>query len=350
MASIKKEVNGDGTTSFRVRVRLKGYPTQSASFARKTDADRWAKSTEAAMQEGRHFGINEAKKRTLSELIARYSERVLPHKALSTARVQKAQLEWWQQQIGPMTLASITSGIVADCTERLIASGNKNATAVRYLAVLTHCFNYGVKELEWLKENCVLRVKKPKEPRGIVRFLTDDERESLLAACKKSSNHLLYPAVLIALSTGMRLSEQFDLTWKDVDLVAGKAILRDTKNGETRAVPITGPAFSELQTLAKFRQLRNDHVFPSATTSGPIDLRKAFAAALKEAGIENFRWHDLRHTFASYLAMNGATPSVLMDAMGHKTLSMVKRYAHLSEGHISNQVASMTAKIFGEVA
>ena len=91
-------------------------------------------------------------------------------------------------------------------------------------------------------------------------------------------------------------------------------------------------------------------MFPSERTPHkPIELRKAFASALRVAEITDFKWHDLRHCTASYLAMNGASLAEIAEVLGHKTLSMVKRYAHLSDGHVSNVVASMNAKIFGGV-
>lgn len=349
MATIKRQVNRDGSVSYRVRIRLKGTKTQSASFDRKTDASRWAQQTEAAIREGRYFQTNESQRHTLNDLILRYMECILPHKSVSTQINQRTQLRWWDERIGELSLASITPVIIGDGIRELMSEELSGSTANRYLAVIRHCFNYAVNELEWMPSNPAMKITKPKENKGRERYLSEEERERLLEVCKASGKPLLYPAVLVAISTGMRKSEQFSLKWRDINLDNGRAILRETKNGETRAVPLTGPALTILREMSKVRLINNEYIFPGRVRGKQIDLRKSFSKALEEAQIGDFRWHDLRHTFASYMAMNGATLPVLMDAMGHKTLDMVKRYAHLTEGHISSQVASMTKKVFGGV-
>lgn len=197
-----------------------------------------------------------------------------------------------------------------------------------------------------------MKVKKPSEPRGRVRFLSDEEREALLQACRDSSNPWLYLAVVVALSTGMRNGELMSLSWKDVDLKAGRIVLHETKNGERRVVPLAGPALSLLKEHAKVRRLDTDLLFPANKkqedgTIRPIDLRTPWETALKRAGITDFHWHDLRHTAASYLAMNGASLAEIAEILGHKTLAMVKRYAHLSEAHTASVVERMNRAMFG---
>jgi integrase len=158
---------------------------------------------------------------------------------------------------------------------------------------------------------------------------------------------MLYPCVILALSTGMRQAEQMELEWSDVKLNDGFLILHETKNGERRRVTITGVSLELLKEHSKLRRLDTNLLFPSERNpQKPIDLRKAFANAMTSARITDFHWHDLRHSTASYLAMNGASLAEIAEVLGHKTLSMVKRYAHLSDGHVSNVVASMNSKIF----
>jgi len=111
---------------------------------------------------------------------------------------------------------------------------------------------------------------------------------------------------------------------------------------------IAGHGLELLREYAKVRRLDTDLLFPGTIHAHkPIDLRKPFENALIEAEINDFHWHDLRHCTASYLAMNGASLAEIAEVLGHKTLAMVKRYAHLSDGHVSNVVARMNAKIFG---
>jgi len=194
------------------------------------------------------------------------------------------------------------------------------------------------------------KVSKSKEPRGRVRFLSDDERKALLTACQESTSAYLYPVVVLALSTGMRQGEILNLAWADVNLDKQYIILHETKNGERRRVPLSGLAHTEIKKLSKIRRIDTSLLFPHATPrlkNQPFDLRKPWDDALEKAEIKDFRFHDLRHSTASYLAMNGASLAEIAEVLGHKTLSMVKRYAHLSEAHTSKVVASMNAKIFG---
>ena len=359
MASIEKRITDDGKTSYRVKVRIKGFPVQSATFERKTDAAKWAQNTESAIRENRHFKTTEAKRHTLAELIDRYSRDVLPSK--KSAKDQAQQLGWWKVEIGSYALADVTPALIAECRDKLgreitVRSKPRSpASVVRYMAALSHAFTIAVKEWGWLEDTPMRKVTKPKESRGRVRFLSDAERTRLLKACKESSNAFLYPVAVLALSTGMRSGEIMGLTWDVVDLNQGYAILHETKNGERRRVAITGHALEQLKGLSRVRRIDCNLLFPSKEYTPqkpqkPMDLRAPWLAALKVAGIDDFRFHDLRHSAASYLAMNGASLAEIAEVLGHKTLQMVKRYAHLSEGHTARVVASMNDKIFGGVA
>lgn len=360
MATITKRTAKDGSTSYKVEIRLKGYPAQRATFARLTDARQWAKQTETDIQRGRHFKTAEAKRHTLADLVDRYTRDVLPTKKAKTQGPQRQQLAWWKATLGSHALADCTPALIAEARDTLAREPitpktpdsepryRSPASVVRYLAVLSHAFSVAVREWGWTEDNPVLKVKKPTEPRGRVRFLSDDERATLLNACRESSNPWLYLAVVVALSTGMRKGELMGLTWKDVDLQAGRVVLHDTKNGERRVVPLAGPALALLKDHAKVRRLDTDLLFPGQRKDTPVDLRTPWETALKRAGIEDFRWHDLRHSTASYLAMNGASLTDIAEVLGHKTLAMVKRYAHLSEAHTASVVERMNARIFAE--
>jgi len=140
------------------------------------------------------------------------------------------------------------------------------------------------------------------------------------------------------------------LKWQDVNLKDGFLILHETKNGERRRVPLAGYGLELLREHAKARRFDTQLLFPGIVQKvKPLNLRPVFKIALDSAEISDFKWHDLRHCTASYLAMNGASLSEIAEVLGHKTLNMVKRYAHLSDGHVSNVVASMNAKIFGGI-
>jgi integrase len=371
MASIRKRTNKDGSVSYRVDVRLKGFPPQRATFKRLADAKKWAGQTEAAIQENRYFKAAEARKHTFGELADRYIKETLPKKSASAQENQKPQIKWWKTQIGHYTLADITAAQIAACRDKLLTEPNKKgqlirpATVNRYIAVLSHAFNGAVNEWGWLEDSPMRKVSRPSEPRGRIRFLSDDETDSngetidgertrLLKACQASDNSYLYPVVVLALSTGMRRGEIMGLTWDDVDLHQGRITLYETKNGEIRVVPLVGKSLELLKAKAKaraeekIRRIDTNLLFPSKVKQDkPMDLRAPWKTALKAAGIEDFRFHDLRHSAASYLAMNGASLAEIAEVLGHKTLQMVKRYSHLSEAHTAGVVERMNARIFG---
>ncbi len=347
MATIDQRIGSDGQTVYRVRVRRKGYTTQTATFSKLSEARRWGQITEGAVLDSRHFSVPEAKRHTLTDVIERYTREVLPHKKPSTIPTQTLHLHWWQTHLGHSLLADITPAILVE-HRNILAHGRANATVVRYLAVLSHAFTVAMREWQWCDDNPVRKISKPKEPRGRVRFLSDDERQRLLDACLVSRNPYLYTVVVLALSTGARRGELLALRWSDVDFKRGILTFRETKNGETRAVPLTGYALDVLTKHAKIRRLTTSLVFPDNKGMKPLSMRSAFEGAVKRAGISNFRFHDLRHSAASYLAMNGASLGEIAEVLGHKTLAMVKRYAHLSEAHTARVVARMNAAIFGE--
>lgn len=345
MATISKRINADGSTSYKVQIRLKGYPPESASFERKTDAQQWAQKIEAEMRAGRHFGTS--KRHTFNELVNEY----MPHAK------DKVRLKYWQGVFGHNLLSEITAARISKERDRLLneetdryttaATGDpiadakreklkrSGATVNRYLASLSVTLSYAVKTLQWLENNPCEKIQKPSESKGRVRFLSDDERAALLQACESHVD--LYLAVILALSTGARQSEVMSLRYSQIDFTRKIITLHDTKNGDKRALPLVGKAFELLQQRAKVRALNDDRLFPAskqAKKSDYIDLRQPWEKALKRAGIVDFHWHDLRHTAASYMAMSGVSLVEISKILGHRTMQMVSRYSHLSEGHI----------------
>lgn len=361
MANIQKRTTKSGDVSYRVQVRIKGRPPETATFKRLTDAKQWAQQTEADIRRGKHFKTAEAKKRTMAEAIDRYFRDVLSHRKNSAN--QETYLNWWKKQIGAYTLADITPALIVEKRNALVGSTNTygrtvgSTTANRYTQSLGHVYTVACKEWGWVSENPVSNITKFKEPRGRVRFLSDEERTALLEACKDSENPHLYKVVVLALSTGARKMEILGLKWQDIDFERGLIVLHETKNDERRVLPLQGYARSLLIEQNQNRILGCDYVFPSKKVkrdnSGkfiyqPIDIRTAWENVLEKAQIEDFRFHDLRHSAASYLAMNGATLAEIAEVLGHKTLQMVKRYAHLSDAHTSSVVEKMNKKIFGQ--
>ena len=158
----------------------------------------------------------------------------------------------------------------------------------------------------------------------------------------------LYLAVILSLTTGARQGEIMSLRWGQIDFTRQVITLHDTKNGERRALPLVGEAFTLLQERSKVRNLKDDRIFPPtgrAKKADHLDLRAPWEKALKTAGITNFHCHDLRHTAASYLAMSGVSLVEIAKVLGHRTLAMVARYSHLSDGHIVATGEKLAARL-----
>ena len=351
MATVEKRIVGDGKTTYRVKVRLRGFAPETATFEKLTDAKNWARTTEEDMKAGRYFG--QSKRHTFNDLVTEYK----PHaeKALARYREREAQLDFWCGIFGDDLLNAITPQRIAKERDKLLAGETQNwatpatgdaaadakrlkakrsgSTVNRYLAALSACFAYGRKELQWIEKNPVEAIRKPSENTGRVRFLSDEERVRLLDACRPNAD--LYLAVVLALTTGARQAEIMTLRFVQVDFSRKVITLTKTKNGETRSIPLVGEAFTLLRERSKVRELKDGQVFPPVKEKGDTrSLRTAWEMALKNAEITDFHWHDLRHTAASYLAMSGVSLVEIAKVLGHRTLQMVARYSHLADEHI----------------
>ena len=237
---------------------------------------------------------------------------------------------------------------MSECRDELLQKRSA-ATANRYRSALSHVFTIAIKEWQWLGRSPLEMVSKPKEKNARVRFLTLDEIKALLQAASHEKRKPLCLIVLMALSTGARKMEILTLKWSDVDMERGVAVTHDTKNSESRTLHLSGPALAELVEYSQYRHPKSKLVFPNRFGDEPVDIQDEFKRALKLAGIQEFHFHDLRHTAASYMAMNGANASDIAEVLGHKSLDMVKRYAHLSKKHTAGVVASMNEKIFSTI-
>lgn len=316
MAVIDKRETKEGEITYRVRIRIKGRPVQTATFKRLTDAKRWAQQTEAEIRQGHYFKTLEAKKHTLSEAIDRYIETVLPFKP-KVYKIYHMQLKWWESQLGSYYLFNITPFLISEAKTKLANGitfrGDQRAPATvnRYLASLSHLFTTAIKEWGWIENNPVSNIARLPEPDGRDRYLSDEERHRLLEACKKSDSPYLYLAVILGISTGGRKMEIFGLRWENIDFDRKMIPLKvdEIKTKKRRSLKLTGYALELMKAYAELWNFpKKGWLFPSERVADkPIDLRKPWEKALKQSGVSDFKFHDLRHTAASYLAMNNAT-------------------------------------------
>lgn len=205
------------------------------------------------------------------------------------------------------------------------------ATANRYKAMVSLAFRLGIENGK-CQQNPARMVRRLRENNERIRFLSEDEEKRLRAAIEAEYPERM-PELEIVLNTGMRKGEQYGLNWADVDLVARRITLRRTKNGSVRHIPLNKAALQAFQDLWE-KSTGEGEVFISAHGVDPLqNPRYWWDSVIEEAGLLDFHWHDLRHTFASRCIMAGVDLRTLQQLLGHKTLQMVVRYTHLSQSH-----------------
>uniref|UniRef100_UPI0005B3BB95 tyrosine-type recombinase/integrase n=1 Tax=Anaplasma marginale TaxID=770 RepID=UPI0005B3BB95 len=222
------------------------------------------------------------------------------------------------------------------------------STCNRYLATLSHLMSVCTKQWEWTNENPVKKISREREPRERTRFLSPQERTQLLEACRQSDNPYLFLFTVLLLSTGCRYNEIRCLRWTDIDLTHGKILITKSKNTDMRSIPIRGLALTLLRKHAS-QSLSLGYVFPSKTKNKPLELRRAYRTAIKRAGLQNFRGHDTRHSYATEMLALGLSLGEIGHLLGHRSVSQTRRYSHLVESRSIDAVEKMSEHIFEEV-
>jgi integrase len=241
---------------------------------------------------------------------------------------QKVKARFIDKKIGAITTADVQRYY------NEIASAHTKATANRYLGLLRSMFNKAHDWGDFHGDNPCSRVEKGRESPHRLRYLSHDEMERLLAA----AHPRLYPVMLCALLTGMRRGEILGLTWENINLEHGTIYLLKTKSGRPREIPIQTKLHDVLMSLGP-------QPAGSVFNLPLIMLLRYFAKALKQAGIFGFRFHDLRHTFASHFIMRTNNLPALQKLLGHSTPTMTQRYAHLGPGHLASEMAAFESAI-----
>ncbi|MDB2614311.1 site-specific integrase [Chlamydiales bacterium] len=348
MGHIRERKLKTGGVRYQAEVRLKGHPTLTAVFDRKTDAKTWIQKVEADIRCGRHQLYSSGKKYTFKEAVERY------FKEQTVSVVKKGHLLWWQKELGHLFLQDIRPAIISEKKQKILSEPNSKgiirskSTSNRFLATLSHLMSICSKQWEWTNENPVKKISREKEPRERTRFLSDEERTKLLEACKQSDNPHLFTFTILLLSTGCRYNEIRCLKWTDVDLSEGKITITISKNTDMRSIPIRGLALDLLREHST-KILSIGFIFPSKNNSKPLDLRRAFRTAIKRAGLQNFRGHDCRHSYATSMLAQGLSLGEIGHLLGHRSVSMTKRYAHLVESRSIDAVSKMSEQLFKEV-
>lgn len=332
MATFRKTQNG----TWQAQVRRRGWPAVTKTFRLKRDAQDWAAGVEHDMRRGSFVRRDPAERMTLSQALDRYLDNVTPTKKPSSQVGDWAKARKLRVALGNYSLAAITPDIVARYRDSQLAEGKSRDTARLQLALLGHLFEVAIRE--WrigLIANPVRAVKPPRPGAARDRRLSPDEERRLLAAVDRQSNPVLGHMVRFALETAMRASELRGLRTGDVDLDRRIARLRDTKNNDSRTVPLTRAAVRTLRAALDHPSRPEGcdlYFFGEPGRDGQrrgFEYGPAWRLIKQEAGIENLRFHDLRHEAVSRLVESGLGDQEVAAISGHKSMQMLARYTHL---------------------
>ena len=343
MASIRKR---DG--KYQARVVRQGHKPIAKSFISKTEAIRWARQTEVAMERGAfgsHTGTD-----TLRDLLLRYKTEVTPTK--KNARSEGYLLDAWSNaELASRLVKLVHPEDIAKWRDKRLAAGAATGTIRNALAALSAVYRHA--SMEWghnYLDNPVMKLKRPAPCRARSRRVSQNE----LTAIKAATESQELPTIIdLAIETGMRLSEIVGLVWRNIDMHIGTAHLPDTKNGDTRTVPLSSKAVS---VLTQWRSLQvvlrlDGRVFSISPHAVSVAFRRAVKRAdgvsvndieANQSGnygfLKGIRFHDLRHEAITRMFELGLNPIEVSAVSGHRTMQMLKRYSHLKPEELAKKL------------
>jgi integrase len=343
-----------------VRLYHEGKERRFGSFKTKTEARDFYEKAKQEQKQGRFFP--ERYQHGGYELVQETLDRYMAGNTKKSKREDQRHADWWKERLKGKRLNHVTPAVLEQAQTELSRVGYSRQkqkegepppvklsyskqTILHYMKFLRHVLNLAVRDGK-LERSPFVRVELPTVTANRTRCLTLDDETKVLKALGPTYG----PWARLAILTGMRKSEQFTLRWTDVDLERGIITLPQTKAGGVQYVHLNEEARAILRKLDSWQ--RSVWVFPSENPARPIDGRnfygRVWMPAVTAAEIEWATWHDLRHTFASRLAMNGATEATIAALLRHSGTSLVKRYAHLSPSHLQAAVAGIMD--FGKTA
>lgn len=344
MASILKR----GEFSYQVVIRRKGYPSQTKTFERKTDAEKWARMIEREMDRGQWRDSGTEVGATLGDVLRRYMNEVTPMKKGALIEISKINA-LLRDLLCTQRMDVLSSADIASWRDRRLKSV-KGSTVNREMAIIRHAIDIARKEWGMRVRNPCELVRRCAGSKARDRRLSAKEHQYLMASLDAVKSPYVKPLVIISIETSMRRGESLALLWKHVDLDKRIAYLPDTKNGDGRYIALSTVAVENLQALP--RAAEEERVFPITADA----LKKAFIRSRQRAYAQylvdckrhdltpsrnfltNFRFHDLRHEAASRLFEKGLNIMEVASITGHKTLQMLQRYTHLRAENLAKKL------------
>ncbi len=314
----------DGTNSWYYDFMYNGVRYRNIGGTTKTQALRVLEKMRAEVINNDYGLIQKASNPKIENFANIYLER---RKYLRFHKRDAQSVKNLLKSFSGKNLSSVTPANIEDYIGKRIKGGVSNATINRELTCLKRMFSLAIKWND-AKQNPVKEIKLLEEPPGRTRFLSENEAQTLLSV---ASEHII-PIIITALNTGMRLGEILSLKWNQVHLdnVIDPLIeLTTTKNNQKRFIFLNDTMIERLNELPR----KSDFVFLSTKGKPLKSVKKPFQRAIKMAEISDFRFHDLRHTFASHYVMSGGDLISLKEILGHSSLKMVERYSHLASAY-----------------
>ncbi|HWW20900.1 MAG TPA: site-specific integrase [Steroidobacteraceae bacterium] len=364
-SKLKPIPNADGSVSYVAQVRVKGFRPVAKSFcsadyegaagaakkAAEADAIQWREETIAELRKQSQQGAarSDISKLTIAGLNKEYlADPVTAAKAYFGEL--KRNLSWWTSHYG--TVRVLEFGVVhgRGARDKLMA-GRGPATVDRYLSAQRSAWNFGRKSGLVPKD----RVWPPglmlSEPDARVRYLDDEELPALLTAAEQAGP-VLHAAILASIACGMRKGELLRLTWADIDFERSSVRILITKNGRARSVYLPTAAAAALKKLKASTVVSTTHVFLNGEGKSLNwnELDKRWRPVRTAAKLENFRWHDLRHCCASFLAQSGASLLEIGSVLGHRSAGVTLKYSHLIAGQAVTGHAKLNERLGGKTA
>lgn len=327
MASITQR-NG----SFRVRIFRKGNKPISKSFSSELEATQWLKKTQAQLELGLYqeeIKNQVTLKISFSEAVDKY---ILAHSIYkANHKTEAGILRILANRWGGRSLDHISKQDIVLLKDDLLAKGRAASTINHYLNAVSQLYQIAVNEWGLKLSNPITGIKRMSEPQGRMKRLPRDAETSLLTCCHELNLGYLSNIIVIALETGMRCGEILSMRWEDVDFVNRRVLLRNSKNGDSRQVPLSSRAKIILEQLPS--REAEDLVFPYCRWAIRRHYNRAVKRAVKaHGGVQNpftdLRFHDLRHEALSRLSDKGLNVIEIAHISGHRTLAMLRRYTH----------------------
>lgn len=338
--------NSDGTTSYLAVVRIRPFKAASKAFATYPEAKRWADDLVRELTTQRERG--EARKDLTTLTIKGLIEAFLEDPETKQLRYYpdlERLLAWWVNHCGGEKVLQFGTVKLREARE-LLGNGRAPGTVNRYLSALRSCWNWG-RAAQYIPPEKIWPTRLFRtEPRERVRFLNDGELRALLAAAEAYAPWM-HAAVLVSLATGLRQGELLRLEWKDIDFEGKTVTVLVSKNTKRRIVHLPTPAIDALKKLRGDGMIGRRPVFLDGNGE-PADksfLNFHWLKVRAKAKLADFRWHDLRHSCASFLAQNGASLPEIGSVLGHSSPTITAKYAHLVAGKPVTGSAALAEKL-----